>query len=96
MGWRLDKDKVRRQWEEASRFLEVARGDERAGLEDLVSRPFEPPSGPEEIYPRQALATSVGDEKLETIYLLQSLGHLYESGVLAHGEFLAIRDRILS
>jgi hypothetical protein len=46
MGWGLNKEKLKRNWEEAKTFGTVARGNTPAGWGDLFGRPFAPSDEP--------------------------------------------------
>jgi len=96
MGWKRDPEKLRRHIEEAKGFWGVATGDEPAGLEDLVGRPFQPPEGPPVTYPRQEMPTSPGDDRSDVLFRLQQLAQLYEAGVLTQAEFTQAKSRVLS
>lgn len=98
MGWKRDPEKFRRHVQEAKSFWSMAQGDEPAGLEDLVGRPFLPPEGPPEQYPRDVLGgvTGPGDDRSDTLLRLQQLAQLYESGVLTPAEFQTLKGRILA
>lgn len=108
MGWGLNKPKVRDQWAEWTRFTQMARGENPAGLEDMVGRPFRTP-----VYPP---GTSRGDDLLgqsnngqgdeplalepvptpEQQYALAMLAHLAEMGVLSRLEFDVLQARVRS
>jgi hypothetical protein len=106
MGWGLDKDKVHRQWEEWTRFTHQARGDQPAGLEDMLGRPFAIPAWPHDTSPGDLIGTphdtSPGDEPFvldpigvpENDYALAQLAQLAEAGVLSPREFAALQQRV--
>lgn len=81
MGWRHDPEKVRRHVDEAKRFWDVARGDEPAGLKDLVGRPFQHPSPSEpDVTPQPHPTPEVN------LYVLQA-AQLYEAGAINQQQF---------
>ena len=58
MAWGLDKDKLRRNAEEAKSFWQVARGNEPAGWENMTGRPFRVPPAQPPAEPGEAAAPS--------------------------------------
>lgn len=110
MGWGIDHEKLRSQWGEWTRFLEVARGDKPAGLENMFGRVFRTAAQ------QQASGNSPGDDLLgplppgnssgdepfsldpvptpEKQYALTMLAHLVEMGVLTRREFDVLQARV--
>jgi hypothetical protein len=82
MGWELDRPKVQSQWDEFQRFLTQARGDQPAGLGDIVGRPFEHPSQP--------AVTPQPHATPEVNYHLLQVGQLYEAGVIDQRQYQTI------
>ena len=96
MGWKRDPEKFKRHVDEAWGFLEQARGNEPAGYEDLLGRPFLPPKGPPMSYPPHVLGPGPGDDNSDVLFRLQQLAQLYEAGVLTPSEFQVAKRRVLS
>lgn len=96
MGWQKDPEKFQRHIDEAKIFWGIAKGDEPAGVGDILGRPFLPPEGPPMSYPPEVYApTSPGDDRGDVLFRLQQLAQLYESGALTAQEFSAAKQRIL-
>jgi hypothetical protein len=73
MGWGYDRDKVQQHVDEAKTFLRYARGDERAGLEDMIGRPFKDRSElPEEDRPQPVEPVQVNIYMLHAQQLLEA------------------------
>lgn len=89
MGWNLDREKVRSQYQEAAAFLRQAKGDEPAGLENLLGRPFRNPQYPDVPPARIEPQSSSGAN-----YYLYLLSQLYEADVIDPGEFETLRARL--
>lgn len=98
MGWKRDPEKFRRHVQEARTFWQIAQGDEPAGLEDVLGRPFLPPDGPPQQYPDAVLPrpTGPGDTDSDMLFRLQQLAQLYEAGLLTPAEFETVKARILA
>jgi hypothetical protein len=96
MGWGLDKDKVRAQWGEWTRFQEVAQGDQPAGLDDMIGRPFRWPQGPEshETAPDEREIRLEPAGTPEANYALAQLAQLTETRVLTAQEFDVFQARV--
>jgi hypothetical protein len=74
MGWKRDNAKVKSQWDEFKIFLDHARGDEPAGLEDIFGRL------------NQATPADVPIQRqpqVENNYYLIQLAQLYEAGLIS-------------
>lgn len=98
LGWKYDPEKFRRHVTESKIFWDIARGDESAGVGDILGRPFLSPEGPPATYPPDQVATanSPGDDPGDIPFRLQQIAQLYESGVISHDEWGGLRARILS
>ena len=88
MGWTYDRDKVKSQVDEFRMFIDKARGDEPAGVEDLLGRPFRHPAADQpDVTPQVQPATQVN------YYVLQ-VAQLYEAGVIDSNQYNTIINNI--
>jgi len=92
VGWRHDPKLVRSHWAEAKEFFEVAKGDQPAGLEDLIGRPFRQPDPPPPVQNCPVVPQPVQPVEVN-IYLLQAQ-QMLEANIINQQTYQQIIQRV--